>query len=118
MLAVALLPVVAAPLAGEPGTTHAAWHVAAVLLQLIMQLVVLELCARRTGLLLFVTAPAGTAAATDSKTQTPIAKRTPASSRSDPKPGYRVRRTPPKAIMGGAWAPDQSSRALVYAVKM
>jgi len=48
VLAVALPPVVAPPPpADEPGTTHPAWQVAAVELQLIMQLVVVELCARR-----------------------------------------------------------------------
>jgi hypothetical protein len=46
-LAVALLSVVAAPLGGEPGTTQAAWQVAAAALQLIMQLVVVEVCAKR-----------------------------------------------------------------------
>jgi hypothetical protein len=47
VLAVALPPGVAPPPADEPGTTHPAWQVAAVELQLIMQLVVAELCARR-----------------------------------------------------------------------
>jgi hypothetical protein len=47
-LAVVLLPVVAAPVEGEPGTTQAAWQVAAVALQLIMQAVVVEVCASRS----------------------------------------------------------------------
>jgi hypothetical protein len=78
VLAVALLPVVAAPLAGEPGTTQAAWHVAAVELQLIMQFVVAELCARRSDWLFFAAAdPAPTAPASDSRMQTASAARTP-----------------------------------------
>lgn len=43
----ALPPVVAAPLDDEAGTTQAAWQVAAVVLQLSMQAVVVELCASR-----------------------------------------------------------------------
>jgi hypothetical protein len=66
-LAVALLPAVAAPLGGEPGTTQAAWQVAAVALQLIMQAVVVELCASRSGWLF--------AAAADSAAITPAAGR-------------------------------------------
>jgi hypothetical protein len=44
---VVLPPVVAVPLDGL-GTTHPAWHVAAVVLQLSMQVVVVELCAKRS----------------------------------------------------------------------
>ena len=78
--AVALPPVVAAPLADEPGTTHAAWHVAAVALQLIMQFVVVELCARRSDLLFFAAAePTPIAPANDSRTQIASAARTPSS---------------------------------------
>jgi hypothetical protein len=51
-LAVALLVVVAAPVGAVPGTTQAAWQVAACELQLIMQLVVVDDCARRIDLLL------------------------------------------------------------------
>ena len=47
MLAVALLVVVAAPVGGVPGTTQAVWHVAAWELQVIMQFVVVEVCASR-----------------------------------------------------------------------
>jgi hypothetical protein len=43
----ALLPVVAAPVGGVPGTTHVVWQVAACELQAIMQLVTAEVCARR-----------------------------------------------------------------------
>jgi hypothetical protein len=78
--AVALLPVVAAPVAAEPGTTHAAWHVAAVELQPIMQAVVVELCARWNDLLLFAAAdPTPIAPVNDSRTQTASAARTPSS---------------------------------------
>ena len=80
VLAVALLPVVAAPLGGEPGTTQPAWQVAAVALQLIMQAVVVELCARRSDLLLLAAAaPAPITVASNSKTQTASAARTPSS---------------------------------------
>ena len=92
MLAVALLPVVAAPLAGEPGTTHAAWHVAAVALQLIMQLVVAELCARRSDLLLLAAAdPAPIALANGNRTQIASAARTPFSPCRSRRPQYRDR---------------------------
>jgi hypothetical protein len=47
VLAVALLVVVAAPVAGVPGTRHVVWQFAAWELQIIMQLVTVELCARR-----------------------------------------------------------------------
>jgi hypothetical protein len=78
--AVALLPGVAAPVAADPGTTHAAWHVAAVELQTIMQAVTVELCARRNDLLLFAAAdPTPIASANDSRTQTASATRTPTS---------------------------------------
>jgi len=78
VLAVALLPVVAAPVGAEPGTTHAAWHVAAVELQTSMQPVVVELCARRNGLVLVAAAdPAPIAPAKDSRTQIASAARTP-----------------------------------------
>ena len=80
MLAVALPPAVAPPLADEPGTTHPAWQVAAVELQLIMQLVVVELCARRSDLLLSAAAdPPPVAPANNSRTQTASAARTPSS---------------------------------------
>lgn len=46
-LAVALLVVVAAPVGAVPGTTHDDWQVAACELQAIMQLVVVDDCARR-----------------------------------------------------------------------
>jgi hypothetical protein len=45
-LAVALLVVVAAPVGAEPGTTHDDWQLADCELQDIMQLVVVEDCAR------------------------------------------------------------------------
>jgi predicted molibdopterin-dependent oxidoreductase YjgC len=51
-LAVALLVVVAAPVGAVPGTTQAVWQLAACELQLIMQLVVVEVCASRIDLLL------------------------------------------------------------------
>lgn len=74
----ALLPVVAAPVGAEPGTTHAAWHVAAVELQTNMQLVVVELCASRNGLVLVADAdPPPIAPAKDNRTQIPSAARTP-----------------------------------------
>jgi hypothetical protein len=47
-LAVALLVEVAAPVGGVPGTTQAAWQVAACELQLIMQVVVADVCASRS----------------------------------------------------------------------
>jgi hypothetical protein len=50
-LALALLVVVAPLVDGVPGTTQADWQLAAVELQTIMQLVVVELCANRSGLL-------------------------------------------------------------------
>jgi hypothetical protein len=49
-LAVALLVAVAAPVGAVPGTTQADWQLAAWELQLIMQLVVVELCASRIAL--------------------------------------------------------------------
>ena len=48
--AVALLVVVADAVGGVPGTTHPVWQFAAWELQLIMQFVVVELCARRNFL--------------------------------------------------------------------
>jgi hypothetical protein len=50
VLAVALLVAVAAPVGGVPGTRHVVWQFAAWELQLIMQFVVVELCARRNFL--------------------------------------------------------------------
>lgn len=47
MLWLALLPVVAAPVGGVPGTRHVVWQVAACELQAIMQFVTAEVCARR-----------------------------------------------------------------------
>jgi hypothetical protein len=41
------IAVVVEPTAGAGGTKHAAWHVAACALQVIMQLVVVEDCAKR-----------------------------------------------------------------------
>lgn len=103
----ALLPVVAAPVGAEPGTTHAAWHVAAVELQLIMQLVVVELCASRSGLVLMAAAdPTPIAPVNDSRTQIASTARTPslpisnpgstiARSRAAPKPAsLRIARDP------------------------
>jgi hypothetical protein len=49
-LAVALLVVVAAPVGAVPGTTHAVWQLAALVLQVIMQLVTVEVCASRIDL--------------------------------------------------------------------
>jgi hypothetical protein len=47
VLAFALLVAVAAPVGGVPGTTQPDWHVAACELQIIMQFVVIEVCANR-----------------------------------------------------------------------
>ncbi len=83
MLALALLVVVAAPLGGEPGTTQAAWQVAAVVLQFIMQLVVVEVCAKRSQRPLPAAADPALAAAIDpaigSTMQTTSEARTPTS---------------------------------------
>jgi hypothetical protein len=47
VLWVALLPVVAAPVGGVPGTRHVVWQVAACELQAIMQFVTVEVWASR-----------------------------------------------------------------------
>ena len=120
MLAVALLPVVAAPVAGEPGTTHAAWHVAAVALQVIMQVVVAELCATRNDLLLFATAdPTLIVPANDSRTQAASAART-LSSTIQVRKATITRSRPPRKT---AWLRITMSRVQPfclssYAVKM
>ena len=73
-LALALLVVVAAPVGGVPGTTQDAWQVAACELQVIMHVVVVEVCASRIPLSL---APAGAAvdSAAAAKTIKSISKR-------------------------------------------
>ena len=54
----ALLVVVAAPVGGVPGTTHAVWQLAACELQVIMQFVVVEVCASRIALFILFILPA------------------------------------------------------------
>jgi hypothetical protein len=78
-LAVALLPVVAAPVGGEPGTTQAAWQVAAVALQAIMQAVVVEVCASRSCWLFAAADSLPIAPASGKRAQTRNTARTPAS---------------------------------------
>jgi hypothetical protein len=82
-LALALLVVVAAPVGAVPGTTQALWQLAACELQLIMQLVVVELCASRV--VLFPLAAEATAVNAPSANidKTRLKRRTPASSRVD-----------------------------------
>jgi hypothetical protein len=78
-LAVAFPPVVAAPLADEAGTTQAAWQVAAVVLQPIMQAVVVELCASRICWLFAAADSATITPAIGKRAQTTNSARTPAS---------------------------------------
>jgi len=70
------IAVVVVPTAGAGGTKQAAWHVAACALHVIMQLVVVEDCARR----IFLPAEAALAKPTTAKTANRTAKhRMPAS---------------------------------------
>lgn len=78
-LALALLVAVAAPVGAVPGTTQALWQVAACELQLIMQLVVVELCARRTVLLPLAAEEAAVNATTTNPDKTILKLRTPTS---------------------------------------
>ncbi len=79
-LAVALLVVVAAPVGAVPGTTQALWQLAACELQLIMQSVVVELCANRTVLLPVAAEATAVNPTTTNPDKTILKLRTPASS--------------------------------------
>lgn len=79
-LAVALLVVVAAPIGAVPGTTQAVWQLAACELQVIMQLVVVEVCASRIVLLLLAAEALAANAPTARMDITTLRLRTPASS--------------------------------------
>lgn len=65
MLTLALLVVVAAPVGAAPGTTQPVWQAAAWELQVIMQLVTAELCAKR------ILGGAGSAPAVEMSASTP-----------------------------------------------
>jgi hypothetical protein len=80
-LAVALLVMVAAVVGGAPTTRQDDWQLAACVLQIIMQLVTVELCAKRT--FSAANTPVGIATIANAKTTT-IGTRITASSASRP----------------------------------
>jgi hypothetical protein len=74
-----VLPPVIALLDDEAGTTQAAWQVAAVVLQVIMQVVVVEVCASRSRGLLAAADSLPTSQAAGNRKQITSTARTPAS---------------------------------------